>query len=68
MLIPAQNTAATQFFKTQDDATKAVSAMYANLHEYNNIAFAPIAIESMGSDDAEKGSSASDATYLNRLS
>ena len=62
---PAQNTAATQFFKTQDDATKAVSAMYANMHEYNNIAFPSIAIESMGSDDAEKGSSATDATYMN---
>lgn len=62
---PAQNTAATQFFKTQDDATKAVNAMYANLHEWNNIAFAPIAVESMGSDDVEKGSSASDATFFN---
>ncbi len=62
---PAQNTSATQFFKTQDDATKAVSAMYANMHEYNNIAFPAIAIESVGSDDAEKGSSATDATYMN---
>jgi len=62
---PAQNTAATQFFKTQDDATKAVNAMYANLHEWNNIAFAPIAVESMGSDDVEKGSTASDATFFN---
>ncbi|WP_121811528.1 RagB/SusD family nutrient uptake outer membrane protein [Mucilaginibacter kameinonensis] len=62
---PAQNTAATQFFKTQDDATKAVSAMYANLREWNNIAFAPIAVESMGSDDVEKGSTASDATFFN---
>jgi hypothetical protein len=62
---PAQNTAATLFFKTQDDATKAVSAMYANLREYNNIAFPPIAIESMGADDVEKGSSASDATFFN---
>jgi len=62
---PAQNTAATLFFKTQDDATKAVNAMYANLREWNNIAFAPIALESMGSDDAEKGSSPTDATYMN---
>lgn len=62
---PAQNTAATLFFKTQDDATKAVSAMYANLREWNNIAFAPIAVESMGSDDVEKGSTASDATFFN---
>ncbi|WP_183567127.1 RagB/SusD family nutrient uptake outer membrane protein [Mucilaginibacter sp. SP1R1] len=62
---PAQNTAATLFFKTQDDATKAVNAMYANLHEWNNIAFTPIAVESMGADDVEKGSSASDATFFN---
>ena len=62
---PAQNTAATQFFKTPEDAAKAVNAMYANLHEWNNIAFAPIALESMGADDVEKGSTASDATYFN---
>lgn len=54
-----------QFWQTQDDATKAVTAMYANLHEYKNIAFAPIAVESMGSDDAEKGSSPSDAAFMN---
>jgi hypothetical protein len=62
---PAQNTAATLFFKTPEDAAKAINAMYANLHEWNNIAFAPIALESMGSDDVEKGSTASDATYFN---
>ena len=62
---PAQNTAATQFFKTPEDAAKAVNAMYANLHEWNNIGFAPIALESMGSDDVEKGSTPSDATYFN---
>lgn len=62
---PAGSTAATQFFKTQDDATAAVNAMYANLHEWTNIAFAPIAIESMGSDDAEKGSSPTDASFMN---
>lgn len=52
---PAGNQAATQFWKTQADATAAVGAMYANLHEWKNIAFASIAIESMGSDDAERG-------------
>ncbi|GAC1311707.1 MAG: RagB/SusD family nutrient uptake outer membrane protein [Mucilaginibacter sp.] len=55
----------SQFWQTQDDATKAVTALYANLHEYKNIAFAPIAVESMGSDDAEKGSSPSDAAFMN---
>jgi len=39
--------------------------MYANLHEWTNIAFAPIAVESMGSDDVEKGSSPTDATFMN---
>lgn len=54
-----------EFFKSQDDATKAVNAMYANLREWNQVAFAPIAVESMGSDDAEKGSNPSDATFMN---
>src|SRR4051794_30633927 len=53
------------FWKTQQDATNAVNAMYANLREWNNIAFAPIAVESMPSDDAEKGSTPGDATFMN---
>jgi hypothetical protein len=56
---------ATTFFVTQDDATKAVNAVYGNLREWNQVAFAAIAIESLGSDDAEKGSSGGDATFLN---
>ncbi|WP_454801707.1 RagB/SusD family nutrient uptake outer membrane protein [Mucilaginibacter phyllosphaerae] len=64
-IAPAQNTAADLFFKTPEDATKAVSAMYANLRSFNNIAFGAIAIESVGADEAEKGSSASDATFFN---
>src|SRR4051812_5804431 len=60
-------TPAVQFWKTQDDATKAVNAMYANLHEWKNIAFAPIAIESVPSDDAEKGSSVNDASFFNNF-
>jgi hypothetical protein len=62
---PAGNQAATQFWKTQADATKAVDAMYANMHEWSNIAFASIAVESMGSDDVNKGSRADDATFMN---
>src|SRR3989442_16025659 len=61
---PAGNTVATQFWQSQADATSAVSAMYANLHEWKNIAFAPIAVESMGSDDVEKGSTPSDAAFM----
>jgi hypothetical protein len=62
---PAGNVAATQFWKTPADATQAVDAMYANLHEWTNIAFASIAVESMGSDDVLKGSTAIDAAFMN---
>jgi hypothetical protein len=58
---------AVQFWKSEGDATKAVNAMYANLRGWTNVAFAPIALESVGSDDTEKGSSASDATFLNNF-
>lgn len=64
---PAGNVAATQFWKTEADATQAVNAMYANLHEWSNIAFAPIAVESMGSDDVNKGSTAADASYMSNF-
>ncbi|HEY4150675.1 MAG TPA: RagB/SusD family nutrient uptake outer membrane protein [Chitinophagaceae bacterium] len=62
---PQGKQATAQFWVTQDDATKAVSAAYSNLRGYTNTAFAPIAIESMGSDDAEKGSTPGDATFMN---
>lgn len=54
-----------QFWQSEADATKAVNAMYANLREWQQVAFAPIAVESVPSDDAEKGSSPSDATFFN---
>jgi hypothetical protein len=64
--VPLQNQQpAVAFFQNATDAGKAVNAMYANLREWTNIAFAPIAIESMGSDDAEKGSSPNDASFFN---
>ena len=56
-----------QFWVTADDAAKAVNAMYANLRGWTQVAFAPIAIESLGSDNTEKGSSPSDATFLNNF-
>jgi len=56
---------AVQFWASESDATKAVNAIYANLRGWTNVAFAPIAVESMGSDDAEKGSDPSDATFMN---
>ena len=65
--VPVQNQQpAVSFFQNASDAGKAVNAMYANLREWTNIAFAPIAVESMGSDDAEKGGgSANDASFMN---
>jgi len=53
------------FWQTQDDATKAVTGAYSNLRSWPNVAFAAIAIESLGSDDTEKGSTAGDATFMN---
>jgi len=61
----AGTVSATQFWQNQQDATDAVNGMYANLHEWTNIAFAPIAVESMGSDDVEKGSTPTDASFMN---
>lgn len=54
-----------QFWQSQADATAAVNAIYANLRSWNQTAFAAIAVESMASDDAAKGSTSSDATFLN---
>ncbi len=54
-----------QFWKNEADATKAVNAMYGNLRGWTNVAFAPICIESVPSDDAEKGSSPGDASFIN---
>lgn len=62
---PQGKQAGTVFWQNEGDATKAVNAMYANLRAWNNTAFAAIAVESMGSDDAEKGSTPSDATFFN---
>ncbi|WP_431212899.1 RagB/SusD family nutrient uptake outer membrane protein [Puia sp. P3] len=56
----------TAFFKTAADATKAVNAIYGNLRTWNNTAFAAICIENMGSDDAVKGSTSNDATFINQ--
>jgi hypothetical protein len=55
---------AVQFWVSESDATKAVDAIYANLRSWTNTAFAPIAVESMGSDDVEKGSTPADASFM----
>ena len=67
--VPSQGQQASQqFWLTQDDATKGVNAIYANLRGWPNISFAPIAVESMGSDDAEKGGGyAGDANFMSNF-
>lgn len=54
-----------QFWRNGDDATKAVNTMYAYLRAWPQVAFAATAVESLGSDDSEKGSSTNDASFLN---
>ena len=54
---------AQQFWQSQDDATKAVNAIYANLRSWENVAFPALVIESVGSDEADKGSTPTDATF-----
>lgn len=62
---PQAQTPSEQFWKTADDASQAVNAIYANLRVWEQVAFAAIAIESLGSDESEKGSSPGDASFLN---
>lgn len=56
---------AVQFWKTQDDATKGVNAIYGNLRTWGNVAFPALVIESVASDEADKGSTPTDATFWN---
>jgi hypothetical protein len=56
---------ATQFWQSQEDATKAVNAIYANLRTWENVAFPALAIESVASDEADKGSTPIDAAFFN---
>jgi len=53
---------AEQFWTSGEDATKAVNSIYANLRGWTEVAFAPIALESLGSDDTETGSDPSDGS------
>jgi hypothetical protein len=57
--------AGTAFWKSASDAASAVNIIYGNLRTWNNTAFAAICVENVGSDDAIKGSVASDATFIN---
>ncbi len=55
----------TQFYQTQAQAITAVNSIYGNLREWNNIAFAFLAVSTITSDDAEKGSVPGDAEFMN---
>lgn len=64
--VPLEGTVpAEQFWRNGDDAAKAVSAAYGYLRAWPQVAFAATAVESLGSDDTEKGSSTGDASFLN---
>ncbi|MCX2485484.1 RagB/SusD family nutrient uptake outer membrane protein [Pedobacter sp. MR2016-24] len=56
---------AQQFWQTPEDAAKAVNGIYANLRTWENVAFPALAIESIPSDEADKGSTPTDATFFN---
>lgn len=62
---PQAQQSSETFFTTAADATAAVNSVYANLRSFNQVAFGAIAIESIPSDETEKGSSPSDGTFLN---
>jgi hypothetical protein len=55
----------TQFFTNQEQAIQGVNSIYANLRSWPVVAFAHLAITTLSSDDAEKGSVAGDASFLN---
>jgi hypothetical protein len=54
---------AVEFWKTPDDAAKSVNSIYGNLRSWENVAFPALVIESVGSDETDKGSSPSDAPF-----
>jgi hypothetical protein len=54
-----------QFWQNEADATKAVNSIYGNLRTWENVAFPALAIESTASDEADKGSTPTDAAFFN---
>ncbi len=57
---PQGQRTAQSFWKTQQDATEAVNAIYGNLRSAGQVGIASVAIESLGSDDADAGAKQSD--------
>jgi hypothetical protein len=56
---------ATEFFKTQDDAIQATSAIYSFLRSWENSAFPYQYLFGVPADDVEKGSNPGDASFIN---
>ena len=57
---PQGQTSVESFWKTADDAKAAVNAIYGNLRSAGQVGIASVAIESLGSDDADPGAKQSD--------
>lgn len=53
------------FFETAEDAIRSITACYGHLNTWKVNGFAHLAITSITSDDAEKGSVPGDASFLN---
>ena len=62
---PQGQPTSAQFFQTQADATLAINSVYGKLREWNLTAFNWLAVTTLTSDDAEKGSVPGDAEFLN---
>lgn len=55
------------FFETEQHAIEAVTSIYGNLKEWNVSSFAHLAVTTIASDNAEKGSVPGDAGFLNNF-
>lgn len=55
------------FFETPEDAIQATNASYAHLRSFNVHVFSYLGVTDMASDDADKGSTPNDASFLREL-
>ncbi|MFV8343661.1 RagB/SusD family nutrient uptake outer membrane protein [Flavobacterium sp. XS2P39] len=66
--IPVEDkTSSSNFFKSSEDAVQATNQIYSNLRSWNLAAFAPLGVLNITSDDADKGSSPADASFMDEL-
>ncbi|GAA4495583.1 RagB/SusD family nutrient uptake outer membrane protein [Hymenobacter ginsengisoli] len=64
---PLAQPVATSFFQNANDAAVASISTYGKLREWNLVAFNWLAVTTLTSDDAEKGSVSGDAEFLNNF-